>query len=136
VLLKTAQKWEGNVIEAPSPIKYAGRFYLFYSGNRYTTADYGIGYAVCRGPIGPCTRPQGRALLASGGQIAGPGAQSPFVDTNGTLRLAYSAWTTGHVGYPKGTACRDTAAGCNQRRLHVATLAVGRDGTLTVSQRR
>lgn len=136
VLLKTAQKWEGNVIEAPSMVKYDGRLYLFYSGNRYTTADYAIGYAVCRGPLGPCSRPASRPLLASGGKIAGPGAQSPVVDAAGRLRLAYSAWTTGHVGYPKTSGCRDTTEGCNQRRLYVATLSTSAGGTLVVDERR
>ena len=136
VLLQTAQKWEGNVIEAPSPVRYGGRFYLFYSGNKYTTADYAIGYAVCRGPLGPCTRPRSKPLLASGGKIAGPGAQSPVVDAQGRLRLAYSAWTTGHVGYPASPECRDSADGCNQRRMYIATLGVALDGRLTVAERR
>jgi beta-xylosidase len=136
VLLRTAQKWEGNVIEAPSMVKYGGRYYLFYSGNRYTTADYAIGYAVCSGPLGPCTRPRSKPLLASGGSIAGPGAQSPVVDTAGRLRLAYSAWTTGQVGYPKSSTCRDTADGCNQRRMYVATLSTGPGGALVVDEKR
>lgn len=135
VLLQTAQKWEGNVIEAPSPIRYAGRYYLFYSAHKYTTDNYAIGYAVCRGPLGPCTRPTTKPLLASGGSIAGPGAQSPLVDPEGRLRLAYSAWTTGHVGYPSSPACRDTAEGCNQRRMYLATLAVRDDGRLSVAAR-
>ena len=136
VLLRTAQKWEGNVIEAPSMVRYDGRLYLFYSGNRYTTDDYAIGYAVCRGPLGPCTRPKDRPLLATGGSIAGPGAQSPVVDTTGRLRLAYSAWTAGRVGYPGSSTCRDTADGCNQRRMYVATLSAAPDGTLVVDERR
>ena len=136
VLLQTAQKWEGNVIEAPAMIKHAGRFYLFYSGNKYTTSDYAIGYAVCSGPLGPCKRPRSKPLLAAGGKIAGPGAQSPIVDDAGRLRLAYSAWTTGHVGYPKSSACRDSAEGCNQRRMYLATLDVAGGGLLTVAARR
>jgi beta-xylosidase len=135
VLLQTARPWEGNVIEAPSPIVYKGRIYLFYSGNIYTGSHYGIGYAVCRSPLGPCHRGSRRPLLASGGAIAGPGAQSPIVDDRGRLRLAYSAWTTGHVGYPSSDACRTTKAGCNQRRMYIATLRVGRHGKLSVGRR-
>ncbi len=135
VLLETARPWEGNVIEAPSAVTYGGRIYLFYSGNIYTTRHYAVGYAVCRGPLGPCRRGSDRPLLATGGTIAGPGAQSPFVDLDGRLRLAYSAWTAGHVGYSNDGRCRDTAAGCNQRRLHIATLGVGRQGRLAVARR-
>lgn len=135
LLLQTAQGWEGNVIEAPSPIRYGGRLYLFYSGNKYTTDDYAIGYAVCSGPLGPCRRPRSKPLLASGGTIAGPGAQSPIVDQDGRLRLAYSAWTAGRVGYPTSPTCRTTVEGCNQRRMYIATLAVGPDGKLSVAAR-
>lgn len=134
-LLTTRDAWEGSVIEAPSMVRYGGRFYLFYSGNRYTDSSYGIGYAVCRGPLGPCARPRSRPLLASGKDVAGPGAQSAFVDEHGKLRLAYSAWRPGQVGYPSGPECRDTKAGCNQRRMYIATLAQDGAGRLTVVDR-
>lgn len=133
VLLSTAQGWEGNVIEAPSPVVYGGRLYLFYSGNRYVTSKYAIGYAVCKGPLGPCERPSTKPLLAADGVVAGPGAQTPVVDAAGRLRLAYSAWRAGRVGYQAPTSCRGTAAGCNQRRMYVATLGVAGDGRLVVT---
>ncbi len=31
------------------------KYFLFYSGNVYTSPGYGIGYAVCDTPLGPCT---------------------------------------------------------------------------------
>ena len=133
VLLSTAEAWEGNVIEAPSPIVYDGRLYLFYSGNRYVTSKYAIGYAVCKKPLGPCERVASEPLLASDGVVAGPGAQTPVVDAAGRLRLAYSAWRAGRVGYQSPTRCRSTAVGCNQRRLYVATLRARADGTLKVT---
>jgi beta-xylosidase len=136
VLLHTARPWEGNVIEAPSPIVYDGRIYLFYSGNIYTTSRYAIGYATCAGPLGPCRRGSNRPLLRTGGAIAGPGAQTPVVDKDGRLRLAYSAWRRGRVGYPATDSCLRTRAGCNQRRMYLATLDVGRRGKLTVTRRR
>ena len=34
----------------------AARYLLFYSANRYDSAQYGVGYATCRGPQGPCTK--------------------------------------------------------------------------------
>lgn len=136
LLLQTAEKWEGNVIEAPSPIVVDGRIYLFYSGNKYYESSYAIGYAVCESPLGPCKRRgNGKPLLASGGKVEGPGAQSAIIDHHGKLRLAYSAWEMGRVGYPKSAACRDTAAGCNQRRMYVATLGVQPNGDLTVLDR-
>ena len=136
LLLQTARgSWEGNVVEAPSMIAYAGRYYLFYSGNAYSNDSYAIGYAVCDRPLGPCRRVSSSPLLASGTDVAGPGAQAPFVDPQGRLRLAYSAWTAGHVGYATSSSCLSTTSGCNQRRLHLATLAVAGDGTLSVADR-
>ena len=135
VLLRTALPWEGNVIEAPSLVRYDGRLYLFYSGNKYTTSSYAIGYAVCASPTGPCSRVQQSPLLASGGGVAGPGAQVGFKDEQGRLRMAYSAWREGHVGYPRTDDCRERAAGCNQRRMYIATLATDAYGRLSVVDR-
>lgn len=134
-LLTTSMAWEGNVIENPSMVNVGGRTYLLYSANRYSTAQYAIGYAVCTTPAGPCARPVVRPLLATGGRVAGPGGPDAFVDGSGALRLAYAAWDLDHVGYPTSTACRSTSYGCNQRRLHVATLAVVPGGRLTVTDR-
>jgi len=136
VLLRTAQSWEGNVIEAPSLVKYAGRLYLFYSGNTYTSSAYAVGYAICASATGPCSRVRETPLLASGEGIAGPGAQVGFKDAQGTLRLAYSAWQEEHVGYPTSNACLGQPSGCNQRRMYIATLAADADGLLSVVQRR
>jgi beta-xylosidase len=135
LLLQTAQPWEGNVIEAPAMAHYHHRFYLFYSGNHFIDSSYATGYAICSGPLGPCHRPSTHPLLATGWGVAGPGAASTFVDLQGRLRLAYSAWDQGHVGYPSDTSCLQTAYGCNQRKLHIATLTVGSTGRLHLADR-
>ena len=80
-------------------------------------------------------RPSPEPLLATGGRVAGPGGATPFRDLSGRLRLAYAAWDYGNVGYPRTTWCLRTARGCPQRRLHVATLAVGAGGSLSVTYR-
>lgn len=134
-LLTTQLRWEGHVIENPSMVRVGGRTYLFYSANRYTTAAYATGYAICAGPAGPCRRASRDPLLATGGSVSGPGGPAAFLDSAGGLRLAYAAWDIGRVGYPPSTACRTTPQGCNQRRLHIATLAVLADGRLSVADR-
>jgi hypothetical protein len=120
-LLRTAYRWEQPVIENPSMIRYRGRLYLFYSGNRWYTRHYAVGYAICRRVTGPCRRPQRRPLLASGRKIAGPGGASAFRGPHGRLLLAYAAWPAHRVGH--------------ERRLHVATLKVRRHGHLAVAKR-
>ncbi|RLV49571.1 glycoside hydrolase [Nocardioides mangrovicus] len=123
-LLSTALAWEGHVIENPTMIRVNGLIYLFYSANEYRTTSYAIGYAVCQSVLGPCVRPSTAPLLATGGGIAGPGGPTPVLGPDGQLRLAYAAWDAGRVGYPR-----------NQRRLHVARLAIDADGLLHVTDR-
>ncbi len=46
ILIQDDQHWEGKIVEAPFMWKHAGRYYLFYSGNGYTSPEYAVGYAV------------------------------------------------------------------------------------------
>lgn len=123
-LLTVESPWEGHVVESPAMIYLNRRFYLFYSGNDWASSAYGIGYAVCPSMTAACTRPSENPLLASQGRLAGPGGAVPFRDLAGRLRMIYHAWTTGQVGYPATASCARTPAGCPQRRLHIATLAL------------
>ncbi|MFL6062984.1 MAG: glycoside hydrolase family 43 protein [Marmoricola sp.] len=133
-LAHITRPWEGNIMEGPAMIRYRGRFYLFYSANSYASTRYATGYLICRTWYGGCAKPSKGPLMATGKYLAGPGGPSPFVDAAGRLRLAYHAWRVGAVGYPSTDACRDTALGCGQRRLYVATLGVRPDGTLKVAR--
>ena len=72
-LLTTQDAWESPLIENPSMIYYAGRYYLFYSGGAYGNSSYATGYAICTTPLGPCTRASTEPLLATGGRVAGTG---------------------------------------------------------------
>lgn len=123
-LLHTELSWEGNVIENPAMIRVNGLTYLFYSANEYVDGRYAIGYAVCRGPAGPCERPSAAPLMSSGGAVDGPGGGTPFLGPDGRLKLAYAAWDAGRTGYP-----------ANSRRLHVASLDIATDGLLRVTDR-
>lgn len=126
------QPWEGTIIENPAMIRFKGRHYLFYSANSYASSKYAIGYLICKTWYGGCTRPRKKPLMATGKYLAGPGGPAPFIDASGRLRLAYHAWRTGAIGYPDSPACRETPAGCGQRRLYVATLKAASDGRLSV----
>jgi beta-xylosidase len=101
-LIRADQGWEAGVVEAPSMVGYEGRYYLFYSGNDWSTANYAVGYAVCDSPLGPCTKPADGALLGSTDKAEGPGGQDVFVDERGQLWMALHAWVRGKVGYPGG----------------------------------
>lgn len=122
-LLTRGQGWEGEVVENPSMVRFAQRYWLVYSGNDWRGSRYAVGYARCRGPLGPCTKPTSSPILASGNGIAGPGGADAFRASDGTLRLAYAAWDARHVG------------GSYPRRLHVARLQVTDAGRLQVVAR-
>ncbi len=100
-LLRADQGWEAGVVEGPSMVGDAGRFYLFFSANQWLSASYAIGYAVCASPVGPCAEAPG-PWLSAGGDVAGPGGQEFFTDPSGRLWMSLHAWLRGHVGYPDG----------------------------------
>jgi hypothetical protein len=129
-LLTTNQgSWEGFTIENPSMIRYAGRWYLFYSGNWFGADDagnspYATGYAICAGPAGPCHRPSGAPLMKSNGVQNGPGGASAFIDKNGDLRLAYGYYWPGEN--------RPNTPIPHPRRMAITTVVVNYDGSLCV----
>lgn len=120
-LLRTADAWEGPIIEAPTMVVVDGRYHLFYSGNRWETSSYGTGHAICASPAGPCTRTATAPVVAPHPSEAGAGGGEVFRDLDGTLRLAYHAWDPTAVGYPGGL-----------RRLRIGTVRLGPDGSATV----
>ena len=133
-LLAPRLAWEGSTVENPAMIRFHGRLYLFYSANkfahrevRHRLRDLYDGHADRAGAWAGCSTP--------GPYLAGQGGATPFVDRSGRLRLVYHAWRTGNVGYPNDDGCKGTSAGCPQRRMYVAWLAVGKHGTLVVRQR-
>jgi beta-xylosidase len=102
LLQSTAVAWAPSNIEGPSMVFHDGKYLLFYSGNVYTSPAYGIGYAVCATPLGPCTNSSTTApWVGTHGDARGPGGQSFFTDTTGTLVMAYHAWGQA-VGYENG----------------------------------
>ena len=116
VLLVPAQPWEAGTVEAPDMLTAAGRYYLFFSGNNWDSANYGVGVATCTGPLGPCSDSSSSPMLSSGQGVAGPGGESVFADTTGAYWIAFHAWIPGAVGFPNS---RDLYL----RRLNVSGLA-------------
>jgi hypothetical protein len=78
----------------------SGRYYLFFSGNDWDSANYAVGVAACSGPLGPCTDASPSPILSSGPAVAGPGGESVFADTSGNFWIAFHAWVPGAVGFP------------------------------------
>jgi hypothetical protein len=99
-ILQPSQAWETGIVEAPDLVLSAGRYFLFYSGNNWSTANYAVGVATCSGPLGPCGKPWSEPILTSGPGMSGPGGESVFADSSGALYMAFHAWTPEAVGYP------------------------------------
>ena len=100
VLMTQTQPWESTV-ENPSMVEDQGIWYLFYSAGYYGDSTYSVGYAVCAGPTGPCSKPANHPILGSAGAVVGPGGEWAFQDQAGNWWMAYAAWTAGEVGYPQ-----------------------------------
>ncbi|HEX2280944.1 MAG TPA: family 43 glycosylhydrolase, partial [Thermomicrobiales bacterium] len=90
--------WEAHLIEGPWLCEHDGRFYLFYSGNDFSTHEYGIGVAIGHTPTGPFTKLE-RPLLRSDHQWIGPGHPSVTPGPDGRPQLFYHAFAPGNLGY-------------------------------------
>jgi len=115
-LLHRALDWEFPIIEGPTMALVGGRHHLLYSGNRWESADYAVGHAICDSVLGPCRRTSALPILATRRGAAGPGGQELLAMPDGRLALVHHAWDPAAVGYPHGA-----------RMLHVATVQVEGD---------
>jgi beta-xylosidase len=98
LLTRNTAAWEGTTIEAPTMWLEDGTYVLFYSGNAYNTSAYAVGYATCRGPLGPCTDAAENPIVATACRAIGPGHQAVVRDAHGRTWLLYHAWAPGMVG--------------------------------------
>jgi GH43 family beta-xylosidase len=87
--------FDWHTIEGPFVRKHLGRYYCFYSGSNYQTANYGVDYTVADHVMGPYTG-QGsepRVLKGIPGKVRGPGHHSIVVGPDGRSEyVVYHAW--------------------------------------------
>jgi GH43 family beta-xylosidase len=100
-ILKNTLSWEGALVEGPWMVERGGYFYLFYSGNGYGSASYGVGVARAPSPLGPFTK-KGARILGSKGAWSGPGHGSVVMGPSGDWIHVYHAWVAGKVLKPPG----------------------------------
>ncbi len=108
--------WQATV-EDPDMVFAGGNYYLLFSGGVYTSSSYAQGYAVCNGPLGPCSQPDPNPILSSYGTTLGPGGGSLFTDTSGSWWIDYGAWQGGSSG------CTSYECGAT-RQLYVAPISL------------
>jgi hypothetical protein len=97
VVLQNDQPWEAHLIEGAWISEHAGRLYLFYAGNDFSTAHYAIGAAVADDPLGPWRKTG--PLLRSSRDWIGPGHPSAAPGPHGEPWLFLHAYAPGDVGY-------------------------------------
>ena len=98
VVLANDLDWEGHLIEGPWVTKQAGRYWLFYAGNDFTSPSYGIGVAVSDSLFGPYLK-QPEPLLRSTPTWLAPGHASIAPGLDGRPQLFFHAYHPGTGGY-------------------------------------
>ena len=83
--------WQ-TTVEGPDMVDASGAYVLFFSGGEWNGAGYGVGYADCARPLGPCVEPDSSPILHSDAARLGPGGESLFQDPDGNWYMAYAAW--------------------------------------------
>jgi beta-xylosidase len=88
------ERWEGNVVEAPTIHFLDGTYYLFYSANDYAGVPYAVGYATSTQLTGPYEDAPENPILSSVQRVGpfGPGHQTLIEDPDGDLWMVYHAW--------------------------------------------
>jgi arabinan endo-1,5-alpha-L-arabinosidase len=100
VVLENDQAWEAHLIEGLWVLEHAGSFYMFYSGNDFSTPEYGTGVAMAASPLGPYRKME-QPLLRSSAEWLGPGHPSVAPGPDGTPWLFLHAFFPGEAGYKK-----------------------------------
>lgn len=101
-LIRDDQAWEQKLVEAPTMVRTPPGYQLFFSAAYFGWNDdqrispYGMGYANCAGPLGPCTKSPDNPILHSykdrtAGCLSGPGHQSIFKVGERSF-MSFHAW--------------------------------------------
>ncbi len=101
-LIHDDKEWEQRLVEAPSMVRSPVGYELFFSAAYFgwnanqEQSPYGIGFAACAGPLGPCKKAPDNPILHSfydrqAGCLSGPGHQSIFTVGTHTL-MSFHAW--------------------------------------------
>jgi hypothetical protein len=97
-VLENDLDWEAHLVEGMWVTKQAGRFYLFYAGNDFSTDQYGIGVAVAPSPLGPFKKMR-QPFLQSTAVWWSPGHPSLVTAPDGSQQLFLHAFFPGKAGY-------------------------------------
>ena len=98
VVLENDQPWEAHLIEGVWVTRHAGRYYMLYAGNDFSTPHYGIGAAVADDLLGPY-RKLPEPLLRTTRSWSGPGHPSVALGPDGRHHMFLHAFVPGTAAY-------------------------------------
>ncbi len=91
-LIAPTQPWEMKhrpITEAPWVLRHRGTYYLLYSGGSPDSADYAIGYATAKNPLGPFSKYRGNPIMKQHNGVFGPGHCAVIETPDGKLWMVY-----------------------------------------------
>ena len=99
--MEPSEKWEGGwVNEGPFVMKHDGVYVLTYSGVGYKSADYSVGIAWAKSPLGPWTKSKkGPILHQIPKVVSGPGHHC-FIESPDGKELFIAYHTHQFIGQP------------------------------------
>jgi xylan 1,4-beta-xylosidase len=103
-LIRPAQPWEMKhrpITEAPFMLKHGVTYYLLYSGGSPDSADYAIGYATAKNPLGPFSKYKGNPIVKRHKGVYGPGHCAVIKTQNGKLWMVYHQKTDASKGWDR-----------------------------------
>jgi beta-xylosidase len=102
--IHVSQRWEEvmpRVNEGSFVIKHNGVYYMTYSGNGYTSPDYGIGVATSDSPTGVWTKYAQNPIYQNVGDLVGIGHSAMFRDREGNLRITFHSHNSKEAIHPR-----------------------------------
>ncbi|NYJ74963.1 family 43 glycosylhydrolase [Allobranchiibius huperziae] len=93
-LISNDLPFEGHVVEAPTLVKHAGTYYLFFSANDFGGGNYRTGYATATSLTGPFTQSHTELMTTDlfHGTVIGPGGQDVITAADGSTKIVFHGW--------------------------------------------
>jgi hypothetical protein len=97
-ILENDLDWEAHLVEGMWVTKHKEKYYLFYAGNDFSTAQYGIGVGIAESPLGPYNK-LSTPILRSTAKWLAPGHPSVTTTPEGEPIMFLHAFFPDKAGY-------------------------------------
>ncbi|MGC4154711.1 MAG: glycoside hydrolase family 43 protein [Propionicimonas sp.] len=107
------RQYDWHTLEGPSVVRRHGRYWMTYSGGAWTGPGYATSWAAAPHPLGPWNHapPGSPPLLATDGELIGPGHNSLTLAPSGEDLIAFHSWDSARAN----------------RRMHIARITFEAD---------